>query len=331
MGRGVLLPELKLALDTSAPGFHSVVSHAHGDHIPWDAREAFATPETADILALRAPFLKVTRVPWREKRRLGSAHVTFFPAGHILGAALTLIEAPDGRTLLYTADTKTRASLTTPLAEFPEADELIIESTFGLPIYKFPDHAELGDKMAAWAKDVLAQSAVPVFLGYALGKSQEILAILNHRGIPAIAHGAVWNMCQAYERNGVHFPLTRPYVPGEVEGAALVVPGSFREHPMVLKLDARVAYCSGWARLQSSRTQRDADALFPLSDHADYEGLLDIVSRVKPERVYTNHGYSDILAHLLTKQGTPASALVVGHADEDDAGPAAQKTLGDAF
>jgi Cft2 family RNA processing exonuclease len=327
LGRGVLLPEPRLALDTSAPGYASVVSHAHGDHIPWDAQEAYATPETADLMAVRAPHIRVMRVPWGERTRVAGGHVTFLPAGHILGSALTLVEAADGSTLLYTGDTKTRRSLTTPLAEFPEADTLIVESTFGLPIYRFPDYAELGDRMASWGRECLAEGETPVFLGYALGKSQEILASLCRRGILVVAHGAVWNMCRVYERHGIPFEGARPYEPGKVQGAALVVPDSFREHPMVLKLDHRIAYCSGWALLSRSRTQLDADALFPLSDHADYEGLRDIVQRVGAQKVYTNHGYADVLAHLLRKEGCDASPLHVGHAEED-AGPAgAQQRL----
>ena len=128
-GRGVLLPELKLALDTSAPGYRSLVSHAHGDHIPWQAREAHASPETADLLAIRKPDLATTAIPFGEEFRLGKAKISFHPAGHILGSALTLIEAPDGETLLYTGDTKTREPVTTRAAEYPEADVLVIEST----------------------------------------------------------------------------------------------------------------------------------------------------------------------------------------------------------
>ncbi|MEA3201535.1 MAG: ligase 1 [Thermoplasmata archaeon] len=317
-GRGVLLPDLKLALDTSAPGFESLVSHAHGDHIPWEARDAWASPETADLVRLRAPLLRVREIPWREPVRVGRAKVTLVPAGHILGSACTLVEA-DGERLLYTADTKAREGLTTPPAEFPEADTLIVESTFGLPIYRFPPAHALRETAARFARETIAAGEVPVFLGYALGKSQEILAILQGAGVPAVAHGAVWTMCQAYERWGVHFPGVRPYAPGQVEGAALVVPGSFREHPMVTKLDHRLAYCSGWAMLSKSRAQMDADLLLPLSDHADFPELLDIVARVRPKKVYANHGYADVLSHLLRKQGLDASALTVGHTEEEEA------------
>jgi Cft2 family RNA processing exonuclease len=327
-GRGVLLPELRLALDTSAPGFESVVSHGHGDHIPWEATHAYATPETRDILAVRKPDLAVTAVPYGETFRAGTAKVTFHPAGHILGSALTHVEAQGGETLLYTGDTKTRPSLTARTAEYVAADNLVVESTFGLPIFRFPPHEKLRDCAARFARETLAEGEVPVFLGYALGKSQELLALLTEAGIPTVAHGAVWNVCQVYERHGVHFPTTRPYVAGEVEGAALVVPDTFREHPMVLKLDHRIAYCSGWALLSKSRIQMDADCLLPLSDHADFPGLLDIVEQVKPRKVYANHGYSDVFTHLLRKQGHDAQPLVVGHVDEDAvAGASPQRTL----
>lgn len=321
-GRGVLLPELRLALDTAAPGYASLVSHAHGDHIPWDAREAWCSAETADVMALRAPHVQPHVVPWGEAVEVNGATVTLHPAGHILGSACIHVSAPDGSTLLYTGDTKTRPGLTCPPAAYAEAETLVVESTFGLPIYRFPALDDLQARAVRFARAALAEGATPVFLGYALGKAQELVAMLGRGGVPVVAHGAVWNVCQVYERHGVAFPNTRPYRPGDLQGAALVVPDSFREHPMVLKLDHRLAYCSGWALLSKSRVQMDADLLLPLSDHADYPGLLDIVDAVKPKRVFTNHGYADTLAHLLRKRGVDARELSVGHADED-AGPAA--------
>lgn len=322
LGRGVLLREMGLALDASAPGCESVVSHAHGDHVPWDAGEAWASAETADLLALRAPHLRVRVLPWREPTRVGRAIVTLVPSGHVLGSACTLVEDPaSGERLLYTADTKETPGLTAPPAEYPEADVLVVESTFGLPVFRFPPREALADRMAAFARETLAEGGVPVFLGYALGKSQEVLAMLTERGVPTVAHGAVWNVCRAYERHGVSFPTTRAYVAGQTQGAALVVPPDFRAHPMVLRLRARVAYVSGWALLAKSRVQMDADCLVPLSDHADFPGLLDIVDRVRPRRVVTNHGYADVLAHLLRKRGLDAAPLATGHLDED-LGPA---------
>lgn len=319
LGNGLLLPELKLALDTSAPGYASIMSHAHGDHIPWEAREAWMSPESADLVAMRKPDLRPHALPWREPARVGAARVTLRPAGHILGSATVHIEAPDGETLLYTGDTKLRASLTAEPAEYAPADVLVIESTFGLPIFRFPPYEQLHERMTRFARETLAAGEVPVFLGYALGKAQEIVAVLDAAGIPVVAHGAVWNVCETYRRHGYAWRNVRPYAPGTVEGAALVVPPSFRGHPMVTKLKERVAYCSGWALLSKSRVQVDADCLVPLSDHADHPDLLDIVRQVGARRVLANHGYADVFAHVLRKQGLDAQPLLVGHTEEDTA------------
>jgi Cft2 family RNA processing exonuclease len=330
-GQGLLLPELRLALDAHAPGYDCLVSHAHGDHIPWEAAHAYASPETADLLALRHPSLRVTPIAWGEVVRIGGARVSLHPAGHILGSAAIRVEAPDGDSLLYTGDTNTQVPFTCPPAELPAADTLVVESTFGLPIFRFPPRAEVAARAVAFARETLDAGATPVFLGYALGKAQELTKLLGDAGVPVAVHGAAWRMAEAYRARGVTFPRARPYVRGETEGAALVVPASFRNHAMVTSLDARVAYASGWALLSRSRAQMDADLLLPLSDHADHPGLLDIVDRVGARKVFANHGSADVFAHLLRRRGLDAYALDVGHVDEDteDARhiPAAQRRL----
>lgn len=320
-GRGAFVPAAKIALDSSAPGAACIISHAHGDHIPQDANHAYASAETADLLAIRAPHITVTRLPWREPTRVGNAIVTLLPSGHVLGGALTLLEY-DNEALLYTADTKTTPSLTCAPAEFVEADILIVESTFGLPIYHWPDRAELRARISAFANACLAEGTTPVFLAYSLGKGQEMVRILGEAGIPTAVHGATWNLCATYAKHGVTFPQAHPYAAETVEGRALVVPPAFRGHPMVTRLDARVALVSGWGLLSRARSERDADELIPLSDHADFPGLLDIVARVKPRRIYANHGYADVFAHILKKRGHDALPLAVGHTDEESAGAA---------
>ncbi len=317
LGAGILVPRLKLALDSATPNYATLISHAHADHIPWDATHAYASPETCDLLALRRPELATTPLPWREPTRIGDARVTLYPAGHVLGSALTLIEAASGETLLYTGDTKPRAGFTCPRAEYPRADALVVESTFALPIFRFPPLEEIAARAVAFARSTLDEGVTPVFTGYALGKSQEIAAILLRGGIGVVAHGAVWNVAQVYERNGLHFDRMRPYAAGRLDGAALIVPGSFRDHPMITKRVHRLAYSSGWAMLSKSRIQHDADILLPISDHADHPGLLEIVNAVGAKRVFCNHGYSDVFAHLLRKRGFQASSLSVGHLAED--------------
>jgi hypothetical protein len=47
---------------------------------------------------------------------------------------------------------------------------------------------------------------------------------------------------------------------------------------------------SGWAFQQSSRWRLGADHALPLSDHADYDELIEAVERVNPQWVLCTHG-----------------------------------------
>jgi DNA ligase 1 len=71
----------------------------------------------------------------------------------------------------------------------------------------------------------------------------------------------------------------------------------------------RVAVLTGWAVDPGCRFRYRADAAFPLSDHADFPDLVELVKRVAPRRVFTLHGFAaDFAAHLRTL-GFDARAL----------------------
>ena len=48
---------------------------------------------------------------------------------------------------------------------------------------------------------------------------------------------------------------------------------------------------------------------FALSDHADFPDLLRFVDEVRPERVFTLHGFAAEFAHQLRRRGIEAFAL----------------------
>src|SRR5439155_25430141 len=100
--------------------------------------------------------------------------ITLIPAGHILGSAQFFLES-DAASLLYTGDFKLRAGLSAEPAEWRHADTLIMETTYGLPRYRFPPTAEVIEAMVAFCREALDEGAVPILFGYSLGKAQEIL------------------------------------------------------------------------------------------------------------------------------------------------------------
>ena len=126
------------------------------------------------------------------------------PAGHISGSAmLHVTRIKDNASLLYTGDFKTRRSRTAEPVNFLAADTLILETTFGLPNFEFPNPMEVEASILRFVSDAFADGETPVLLGYSLGKAQEALALLAENGIPALLHPAVAAMTAACREAGV--------------------------------------------------------------------------------------------------------------------------------
>jgi putative mRNA 3-end processing factor len=66
---------------------------------------------------------------------------------------------------------------------------------------------------------------------------------------------------------------------------------------------------SGWALGPGYRYALGADYSFPLSDHCDYQELINLVQAVSPEMVYTVHGFAAEFARDLRKMGFWARPL----------------------
>ena len=205
-----------------------------------------------------------------EAREFGSFRATLLPAGHMLGSAQILIEQ-GGERLLYTGDFKLRKGLSSEPAESVRADTLIMETTFGLPRYKFPPSAKTVARIISFCREALTAGEVPVLLGYSLGKAQEILAGLSGAGLPVMLHGSVWQMTRLYEELGSAFPAYSRYEPGSVNGHVLLCPPSTARSAMIENIPSkRVAMITGWGIDARSVHRYRCDAVFPLSDHADY-------------------------------------------------------------
>ena len=319
---GLHLPDLDLFLDPAVEVPVAVLSHGHADHARARAARIHATPETVAIAHARLGDTDYVAHPYGEPFELPAtdgttARITLLPSGHVLGAAMVLVESGAER-LLYTGDVKLHASRTCAPATVPAVDTLICEATFGLPVFRFPAVGALEAQIADEARRSLDAGETPVFLGYALGKGPEVAKILEDAGIPVMLHGAVHRMVEIYRSFGIAYPSAVPYERGKVDGYALIVPPSAHSHPMLAALKRkRVVAVTGWALLDASYDRYGADVLIPLSDHADYDELLDLVTRTGASRVLTTHGFAAPLAYALGRRGLDAQALTLLHGDEE--------------
>jgi Cft2 family RNA processing exonuclease len=308
---GIFLPELDLWLDPAVPRAAAWLSHAHSDHARGVHGHVFATPETVELYEMRWPDAegkrRAIRIAFGESIEFRGARLTALPAGHILGAAQLRIEF-GGETVVYTGDIKRWPPIAGTAAEVAACDRLIVESTFGLPIYRFLPREEARERISTFARETLADGAVPVFLGYPLGRGQEIAHVLCEAGIPAAVHGAIAKFIPVYRRAGYRFDGWTPYEAGRIEGRALVVTPVMRNIFEASRQDCRIAYVSGWAALANARARVGAEELIPYSDHAGFAELLDIVETSGARRVDLVHGYTEPLAKILRGRGVDAHA-----------------------
>lgn len=301
--RGIHLPGLSLWLDPHLVQPAAVVTHAHSDHSR-PHRRVISTVATAALMRARGLVRpEFQTVAYREPVPWEGGTITLYPAGHILGSAQALVEC-DGRRLLYSGDFKLAPGAAAEPAEVPQADIVIMETTFGRPRYRFPRCDQVAGEIEQFCRGALADGAVPALFCYSLGKCQELVARLAACGLPLFLEDAHFAMTCCYRELGAALPeVQRIPAEGRPEGVVLCS-SSARREPWWPRLGrVRTAYVSGWAAEPGARWRFRTDAAFPLSDHADHPALLEYVERTGAGRVYTVHGFAEEFSGELRRRG----------------------------
>jgi putative mRNA 3-end processing factor len=311
-------PDIRLAhseiyLDPAEPRKLGIISHGHSDHI--GRHEHFiATKPTAAFLRTRNGHdLLGTELGYREPHIVGDWTVELYPAGHVLGSAMVRVANARG-SLAYTGDFRLKPSYTAEAAEVPQADTVIMESTYGGgPEWAFPSREELRDRLTALVRQILGRNRTAVLLAYSLGKAQEVAAMLRQEGIPLAMQETVARISSIYEANGVDLgsyevwgrqsSLFGHRTTLDLRGKAVIVP------PHMTREIARIHHretvaLTGWAL----HGTRDADHGLPLSDHADFSELLEFADRCPAKVIYVTHG-SKRFADELRRRGIRAEFL----------------------
>lgn len=309
---GLYLPEIDLWLDAAEGRDRCVISHAHADHTALH-KHIIATPETARIYTWRRDREATTNLEtlnYGKRRDYGNFALTFYPAGHCLGSAQTLIET-GGERIVYTGDYKLRPNIAAETAQVIPCDTLIMESTFGDPQFVFPPQVTVIERLYAAIDRAFSDNRVPVVLSYPLGKSQEALEHLLRKNYRVTMHGSVWFITEIYKDLGIKFSGEyEKYDRTKLDGRVLIAPPGCRKQAMLTNIERRYTILlTGWALHKSAPYMyKDVDLLLPLSDHADYDELIRTVKESGAQRIITMHG-APKFAKLLNEQGFNAEHL----------------------
>jgi putative mRNA 3-end processing factor len=301
----------------------AVVTHAHGDHVARGCSAYLTSRLGRGVLAERVERgASIEAREFGEAMDIGDVRLSLHPAGHILGSAQVRVEH-GGEVWVVSGDYKTEPDPTCTPFEPVHCHTFVTESTFGLPIYRWPAQRETFDAINSWWRANRDAGIVSLLFGYALGKAQRLLAGLDPSIGPILTHGAVERMTAAYRAAGVALPATTYATVAqrspEWRGAIVVAPPSADGSTWARRFGPQsTGFASGWMRVRGARRRRSLDRGFTLSDHVDWPGLLSAIEATGAERVWVTHGFTGPVVRWLTERGLDARAVETRFEGERD-------------
>ncbi len=298
-----------------------VVTHAHADHLAGlrtsvkRCEKVLMTKATRDLIdviegpdALAGGHVKA--VDYGKATRIGDEKVTLLYADHIVGAAQVLVEEANGARVGYTGDFRLEG---TPVLD---CDTLVVEATYGDPSCRRSFGVDVRELLVSMVERQLKDGAVYIF-GYH-GKLQEVMQILHDAdvSVPFVMPDRVFKMAQVCERHGMRLGcLTASWQPEarEMLGENLPCVAFYHMNSRgTVGLGGSRICVSGWEFHSACRQIGENEHVVALSDHSDFDGLVEYVRRAKPKRVITDNYRScgePLAREIRRRLGIPASAM----------------------
>lgn len=311
--KGIYCVPGKFYIDPWRPVDFALITHGHGDHARWGMKKYLCHHFTAPILKSRiGNDIVVQGIGYGEILIINGVKVSFHPAGHIIGSAQIRLEY-NGKIIVVSGDYKVQEDgISTPI-EIIKCHEFITESTFGLPIYNWITVEKQNEQLRNWVLTNRENGKTSVFVSYSLGKAQRIMKALDGLA-PLNVHYSIAKLNEAYQSVGIQLPHYSTMDLREdvkyLDKGIVIVPPSLLDSNVIRKIPNRAtAICSGWMQVRGARRWRSADAGFAISDHADWNGLLDVVKATEAEKVYVTHGQKAVFSKYLNEIGISAEEL----------------------
>lgn len=281
---------------------YNLITHGHSDHISISNQKTFTTKETSALINLQTnknmdfSYIDGCTIDLTDNIKLSS-----FNAGHILGSKMFYLESKD-KTLLYTGDFRARDSLLFNGAQPRQADILVIETTFGKKEFIFPEREKTYSDFAEILKKDISKNKLILIGAYSLGKSQELIKFVNqYLGETPLVTKKAFDFSKVYEDFEVSLGKYDLLDHNIDSHNILIVPMNLINKDLIRSLEHQqnrkvTSYlATGWKHYRSGKC-------IPISDHSDYNDLLEFVKEVNPKRVFTMHGFAEDFSKTITKE-----------------------------
>ncbi len=301
-------------VDPWRPVPRAIITHAHSDHARSGCESYLAARSGSAILQMRlGQSARIHFVDYGDVVTIGGAKVSLHPAGHMTGSAQVRIEV-QGEVCVVSGDYKLQSDPTCPSFEPVRCHTFVTESTFGLPLYRWDEPAEVFTEINGWWRDNQGRGAASLLLGYTVGKAQRLLASVDPTIGPIFAHGAILNACRAYRACQVKLPELGNClaVQGKFDWsrALIVAPPSVLGTTWLRRFgNVSTAMASGWMRVRGIRRRRAVDRGFALSDHVDWQDLMQAIALTRASSVWVTHGYTQQVVRTLQMRGLDARVV----------------------
>lgn len=300
----------------------AIITHAHSDHARWGSKSYLCHHYSKPILEHRLGPGNYQSVEWNETIYINGVRVSLYPAGHIIGSSQVRVEY-EGEVWVVSGDYKLEDDGISGLFQPVPCHKFVTESTFGLPIYKWKPQEEIYQGIQNWVAHNQQQGKSSVLIAYSLGKAQRLLKPVSEVTNKIYAHGAVYNLHQTLLAAGWLLPevkrITRDTPKEELKGSVIIAPSSAEGTPWIKRFAPyELGVCSGWMQVRGNLRRRNADEGFVMSDHADWEGLLQACKATGAEQVFVTHGFQAVFARYLSENGIAAKEVKTEYGNDEE-------------
>lgn len=310
-------------IDPWLPVKNAIITHAHSDHARVGAENYYAHEKSVPLMKSRlGEDIIVNGKKFAEQFTMGDTTVSLHSAGHILGSCQVRVEH-QGEVWVASGDYKRGFDPSCDPFEVVPCDVFISEATFALPVYHWENGAQTAKRIFDWWQSDVERPSL--LFCYSLGKAQRVLAELTALTDKTIyLHGATAGLTEIYRSQGIKMLPTKLVADAEknynFKGDLILAPPSAHRSAWMRRFkDPQTAFASGWMQIRGARRRRGYEKGFILSDHADWNELVQTVEETGAETVFLTHGKTDVLDRYLTEKGIKVRLFKTEYADEEEA------------